>query len=273
MVRAACQALKRRGKIMRQVIAGLLLVALNMQAAAKPVRSGYDCVVTFKDAHELALHDVWLLSWEKPSLDLKLTDGTTADVPFNRIDRFYVLGKTGQYTRHLRVILTGGAELQGSIERGVDTAAEGSDSNGLLRKVDAGLVDFVRIVHPNRHRWLGKAFDGNTVTDVTITTDEDAVVSVLIDIDLFCRTRNPGAMSFLGSPAPIIRSTGEGQLTGPPSFTFEGSVNTPCGLRSLTVTGYHSSPTTLNGFAAIKPPENPDRPFVARPLRWNADRQ
>lgn len=259
--------------MMFQATAGLLLAVLNMPAAAEPVRSGYDCVITFNDAHELTLHDVWLLSWAKPSLDLKVTDGTTTEVPFDRIDRFYVLEKTGQYTRHLRVILTSGAELQGSIERGVDTAVEGSDSNGLVRKVDARLVNFVRIVHPNRHRWVGKAFDGDTVTDLTITTEGDVVVSVLMDVDLFCGDREPGTISFVGSPAPIIRSTGEGRLTGPDNFTFEGAVNTSCGLRSLTVTGYRSSPTTLNGFAALKPPANPDRPFVARPLRWDADRQ
>lgn len=124
------------------------------------------------------------------------------------------------------------------------------------------------------HRWTGKASDGENVTDVTIITEDAAVVSAVFHVDLFCGNHEESpASSFSGGPAQITRSAAEGALTGPPSFTFEGSVNTACGVRSLTVTGYLSSPTTLSGFAAIKPPANPDRPFVAHPQRWNADLQ
>lgn len=124
------------------------------------------------------------------------------------------------------------------------------------------------------HRWVGKAFDGEYSTDVTIFTEDAAVVSAVFYVDLFCGdTKETPRSTFAGARANIEPSAGEGRLTGPPTFTFEGSANTACGVRNITVTGYLSSPTTLNGFAAIKPPPNPERPFVARPVRWNADMQ
>jgi hypothetical protein len=104
-------------------------------------------VVSLKDGHEVTLFDVRLFGWEPPQVHLKLGDGTEVDIPFGRIDRISVMEKNGQYSRHVKVLLLKGKELEGSASDIVGDGVEGDDSDGLVRKVHLDLIATISMRH------------------------------------------------------------------------------------------------------------------------------